>query len=61
VNLPPVVYSLAFWKAVSYILAVVAVAGDVADPLTVAKILGAILAVLNLLGVNPELKAKGLK
>lgn len=58
-NLPPFVYSLRFWESVAYILAVIIVAGDVADPQTVAYILGAILAVLRLIGVVPELRAKG--
>lgn len=53
-NLPPVVYSLKFWEAVALIVAVVLVGGDVADPETVALILGAILAVLRLIGINPS-------
>lgn len=53
-NLPPVVYYLKFWEAVALIVAVVLVAGDVANPETVALILGAILAILRLIGINPS-------
>lgn len=53
-NLPPVVYSLKFWEAIALIIAVVLVAGDVANPETVALVLGAILAVLRLIGINPS-------
>lgn len=60
-SLPPIVYSLRFWEAVAYIVAVVLAAGQVVDPVLVAKILVAVLAVLRLIGVNPELRAKGLK
>lgn len=59
-NLPPFVYSLRFWEAVAIIIAVVVVKGEQFDPETAALILGAVLAVLRLLGVVPELKAKGL-
>lgn len=58
-NLPPFVYSLRFWEAASLIIATVVVIGDVVTPEQVAPILGAILAVLRLLGVVPELRAKG--
>lgn len=53
-NLPPFAYSLKFWEAVALIVAVVLVKGDVVDPETVALILGAILAVLRLVGINPS-------
>lgn len=52
-NLPPFVSSLKFWEAVALIVAVVLVKGDSVDPETVALILGAILAVLRLIGINP--------
>lgn len=66
-TLPPFVYALAFWKGFSYIAAgVVALLvyfgvlpeaylyGD-------AAILSAIIAVLNFLDVNPELKRRGIR
>lgn len=65
-NLPPYVKSLAFWKAISYLLAgVVALLvyfGVLPDTYLYgdAAILTAILAVLNFLGVVPELKARRL-
>lgn len=65
-NVPPFVKSLAFWKAVSYILAgVVALLvyfGVLPDAYLYgdAVILTAILAVLNFLGIVPELRVKGL-
>lgn len=65
-QLPPFVYSLAFWKAASYALAgVVALLvyfGVLPDVYLYgdAAILAAILAVLNFLQVNPELREKGL-
>lgn len=59
-TLPPFVYSLAFWKAFAVIAATIFYAGGVADPELIAKILGAVLGVLYLIGVTPELKAKGL-
>jgi hypothetical protein len=58
-NLPPFVYSLRFWEAVALIVAVVVAHGGVADPETTLKILAAVLAVLRLIGVNPELRARG--
>ena len=60
-NLPPIVYSLRFWEAVAFIVAVVVAKGGTVDPLTVASILGAVLALLRLIGVVPELRAKGFK
>lgn len=64
--MPPYVYSMSFWKAVSFLLAGVVgllvyfgvlpeawLYGD-------AVILMAILAVLNFFGIYPELRAKGL-
>lgn len=59
-NLPPFVYSLRFWEAVSIIVAVILVRGEVVDPELALTVLGAILGVLRLLGVVPELRAKGL-
>jgi len=61
VNLPPIVYSLRFWEAVAFIVAVGVARGGTVDPLTVASILGAVLALLRLIGVVPELLAKGFK
>ena len=60
VNLPPFVYSLRFWEAVAILVAVVVARGGSVDPETVALVLGAVLAALRLIGVVPELRAKGL-
>ena len=60
-NLPPIFYSLKFWEAVAYIVAVVVARFGTVDPLTVAYILGAVLALLRLIGVVPELRARGFK
>jgi hypothetical protein len=59
VNLPPFVYSLAFWKAVSYVVAAL-VAYFTDYKLEAAVLLAAVLALLNMIGVVPELRAKGL-
>lgn len=59
-SLPPFVYSLSFWNAVSILVAVAAVQFGY-DAVDAAKVLGAILAVLNLLNITPELRAKGFK
>jgi hypothetical protein len=59
VNLPPFVYSLAFWKAVSYVVAAL-VAYFTDYKLEAAVFLAAVLALLNMVGVVPELRAKGL-
>lgn len=58
-NLPPFVYSLSFWNAVAILVAVVAVQLGY-DTVDSAKVLGAILAVLQLLNIQPELRLKGL-
>lgn len=58
-NLPPIVYSLRFWESVALIIAVAVAGGGLAEPEQVAVILGVILAVLRLIGVQPELRAKG--
>ena len=60
-NLPPFVYSLSFWRSVSVIIAVIVVQLGLADALDAAKVLVAILAVLELFNINPELRAKGLR
>lgn len=59
-TLPPFIYSLRFWEAAALIAAVIWAKGGTVDTETVALILGAVLAVLRLVGVVPELKAKGL-
>lgn len=58
-NLPPFVYSLRFWEAVSLVLAVVAVQLGWMETADAVVILGVILAGLRLIGVIPELRAKG--
>jgi hypothetical protein len=65
-TLPPFVYSKAFWTALSFALA--GILGllayfQVIPPewaLGGSAILAGLLAFLNLLGINPELRAKGL-
>lgn len=59
-NLPPFVYSLRFWEAVAILVAVVVAKGEAFDPQVVALVLGVVLSVLRLLGVVPELQARGL-
>lgn len=59
-NLPPFVYSLAFWRSVSIILAVVAVQLGWVEALDAGKILVVILGILELFDIRPELRAKGL-
>lgn len=60
-------YSLAFWKGVSYILAgaiaLLVYFGYLPDAYLYgeAVILAAILAVLNFIGVHPELVSKGIR
>jgi len=56
--LPPFVYSLAFWKAVSLVIATL-VAAFTQYKLEAAMVEALILAVLQLLGVTPELRARG--
>lgn len=60
-NLPSFVYSLAFWKALSYIAAAVYLYFNPDAIVTDVILLTAVLAFLNLFGINPELQAKGLK
>jgi hypothetical protein len=57
-NLPPFVYSLKFWEAVSLVVAIL-VAYYTDYKLEAAVVLGVILAVLRLLGVTPELRVRG--
>jgi len=65
-NFPPFFYSLKFWEAVAWVLAGVLallVYFGVIGPefgLTAAAILAIIKGVLKWLGVEPELRAKGL-
>lgn len=58
-TLPPIVYSLAFWQSVSVLLAALAVQLGWTTAPTAVVILAAILAVLNLFNIVPELRAKG--
>jgi len=55
--MPPFVYSLAFWKAVSLVIATL-VAAFTQYKLEAAMVEALILALLQLLGVTPELRAK---
>ena len=65
-NLPPFVYSLAFWKAASYTAAGVLLLLYYFNVIPetwvfdAGAILMAVLAVLNFFGVVPELRSKGL-
>jgi hypothetical protein len=62
-NFPPIVYSLAFWKMLSYLAAAVLAAlvalGKLPAESAVeaAVILASILTVLNALGIEPEIRA----
>jgi len=59
--LPPFVYSLAFWKALSLIVASLVIYFFPQYTLTAAMVEAVIYAVLQLFGINPELRARGLK
>lgn len=64
-TLPPFVYSLQFWKALSFIaegvLILLVYFGVLPDSylLTSAAVLAWIVGFLNFLGVNPEVREKG--
>jgi len=57
--MPNFVKSLAFWKAVSLVVAVL-VAAFSDYKLEAAMVEALVLAVLQLFGVNPELRARGI-
>jgi len=65
-ELPPFVYALTFWQGLSYlvagVLAILAYFKKIEQKwaLTAGVVLAAILAVLNFLGVVPELMIRGL-
>jgi len=59
-NLPPFVYSAAFWKATSLIVATLVAYFFPEYALTAAMVEAVVYAVLNLFGVTPELRARGL-
>lgn len=54
-NLPPIVYSLRFWEALTLVVAVFVVRGEYYPVELTVQILGIILAVLRLIGVNPQI------
>ena len=58
-TLPPIVYSKAFWQSLSVILAAIAVQLGWTTLTDAGLILAAILAILNLFNIVPELRAKG--
>lgn len=58
-NIPPFVYSIAFWQAVALVVSAV-VAYFTPYKLEAAVLLAVILAVLKLFDIVPELRAKGL-
>jgi len=63
-NLPPIVYSLSFWKALTYaaagILAALAALGKIPTEwaLSAGALLSAVLTVLSWLNITPELRAR---
>jgi len=59
-NLPTFVYSLAFWQALCYVAAAL-VAYFTPYKLEAGVLLLAVLGLLKIFQINPELKAKGLK
>ena len=59
--MPPFVYSLAFWKAVCYVLAALILWFKPDAMVTDATLLAQVLGLLQLAGVVPELRAKGFK
>ena len=66
-NLPPYVYALSFWKAISYLIAggvaLLVYFGVLPDAFLYgdAVILMVIQSILNFFGIHPELKFLGLK
>lgn len=59
--MPIFLRSLAFWKAISYVVAVVWFYFDPANAVAEAVILGLVQAVLQMFGVNLELRSRGLR
>ena len=59
-NLPPFVYSLAFWKALTFVVAAVWIYFKPDSLVTAAMLLAFVQGVLQLFGIVPELRAKGL-
>jgi hypothetical protein len=60
VNLPPFVYSLKFWEAASVITAAIAVQFFGVEYVDAGVVLVAVLGILRLFQITPELRAKGL-
>ena len=58
-NLPPFVYSLAFWQSMAVLIAAIAVQLGYLLLSDAGLVLVAILANLNLFNIVPELRAKG--
>lgn len=58
-SLPPFVYSLKFWEALTYVVAVLLYTYT-SYKVEAGVLLALVLAALRLLGVVPELRAKGL-
>lgn len=58
--MPPFVKSLAFWKAISLLVATLVVYFFPQYTLSAAMVEAVIYAVLQLFGVTPELRARGL-
>ena len=59
-NIPSFFYSLKFWEALSVIVAIAAVQLGWAEIVDAGQILAAVLAVLQLFKINPELRARGI-
>jgi len=60
-KLPPFVYSLAFWKALCFVVAALVLYFKPDSAVTDGALLALALALLQLIGVMPELRAKGFK
>jgi hypothetical protein len=59
--MPPFIKSLAFWKALAYVIAALVLYFAPQYALTDGILLGLFLAVLQMFGIVPELRARGLK
>ena len=56
--MPAFVYSLAFWKSLAYVVAVVWYYFDPSHVVTDVVLLGLVQAVLQMFGIQPELRLK---
>lgn len=58
--MPPFVYSLAFWKALAYVVAALVLFFKPDAIVTDVMLLTVVLALLQFFGIVPELREKGL-